>query len=88
MTYRRGWIVVFLFSLSMTSYMDRIALSIAAKPIATEFKLTAVEMGFLFSSFMSTPNTSSSPGCGFRHATKSLGVRFTRSSKLPTVHIN
>ncbi|MBN3785866.1 MFS transporter [Burkholderia sp. Ac-20353] len=52
MSYRRGWIAVFLFSLSMINYMDRIALSIAAKPIASEFKLTAVGMGYLFSSFI------------------------------------
>ena len=52
MSYRRGWIAVFLFSLSMINYMDRIALSIAATPIAHEFKLTAVGMGYLFSSFI------------------------------------
>ncbi|MFK4446835.1 MFS family permease [Caballeronia udeis] len=52
MSYRRGWIAVFLFSLSMINYMDRIALSIAAKPIASEFKLGAVGMGYLFSSFI------------------------------------
>ncbi|BDB20860.1 MFS transporter [Pseudomonas sp. CYM-20-01] len=32
--------------------MDRIALSIAAKPIAEEFHLTSVGMGYLFSSFI------------------------------------
>lgn len=52
MSYRRGWIAVFLFSLSMINYMDRIALSIAAKPIEREFHLTAVGMGYLFSSFI------------------------------------
>lgn len=52
MPYRRGWIALFLFTLSMINYMDRIALSIAAKPIASEFKLTAVGMGYLFSSFI------------------------------------
>lgn len=52
MSYRRGWIALFLFSLSMINYMDRIALSIAARPIASEFKLTAVGMGYLFSSFI------------------------------------
>ena len=52
MSYRRGWIALFLFSLSMINYMDRIALSIAAKPIATEFKLSSVGMGYLFSSFI------------------------------------
>ncbi|SAL52090.1 MFS transporter [Caballeronia peredens] len=52
MSYRRGWIAVFLFTLAMINYMDRIALSIAAKPIAAEFKLSAVGMGYLFSSFI------------------------------------
>lgn len=52
MTYRRGWIAVFLFSLSMINYMDRIALSIAAKPLANEFHLSSVKMGYLFSSFI------------------------------------
>jgi MFS family permease len=52
MSYRRGWIALFLFCLSMINYMDRIALSIAARPIASEFKLTAVGMGYLFSSFI------------------------------------
>jgi MFS family permease len=52
MSYRRGWIAFFLFSLAMINYMDRIALSIAAKPIATEFHLSAISMGYLFSSFI------------------------------------
>jgi ACS family glucarate transporter-like MFS transporter len=52
MSYRRGWIAAFLFSLSLINYMDRIALSIAAGPIAKEFKLDAVGMGYLFSSFI------------------------------------
>jgi MFS family permease len=52
MSNRRGWIAFFLFSLSMINYMDRIALSIAAVPIAAEFHLTSVGMGYLFSSFI------------------------------------
>lgn len=52
MKYRRGWIALFLFVLAMINYMDRIALSIAAKPIAQEFHLDAVGMGYLFSSFI------------------------------------
>ncbi|WAL81233.1 MFS transporter [Pandoraea sp. XJJ-1] len=52
MSYRRGWIAVFLFSLAMINYMDRIALSIAAAPIAAEFHLSTVNMGYLFSSFI------------------------------------
>ncbi|KKJ05942.1 MFS transporter [Burkholderia gladioli] len=52
MPYRRGWIAAFLFSLAMINYMDRIALSIAATPIAKEFGLSTVSMGYLFSSFI------------------------------------
>lgn len=52
MSYRRGWIAVFLFSLTMINYMDRIALSIAAGPIAKEFGLSKISMGYLFSSFI------------------------------------
>lgn len=52
MSIRRGWIALFLFVLAMINYMDRIALSIAAKPIAKEFDLGAVGMGYLFSSFI------------------------------------
>jgi MFS family permease len=52
MSHRRGWIAFFLFCLSMINYMDRIALSIAAKPIAKEFHLTPIGMGYLFSSFI------------------------------------
>lgn len=52
MPYRRAWIAVFLFTLAMINYMDRIALSIAAKPIAAEFNLSSVGMGYLFSSFI------------------------------------
>jgi ACS family glucarate transporter-like MFS transporter len=36
----------------MINYMDRIALSIAAKPIAQEFHLSSVGLGYLFSSFI------------------------------------
>lgn len=49
---RRVWILVFLFFLSSINYVDRVALSVAAKPIATEFGLSPVEMGYLFSSFL------------------------------------
>jgi MFS family permease len=52
MTYRRGWIALFLFSLSTINFMDRIALSIAAKPISVEFGLSAVQMGYLFSAYI------------------------------------
>jgi len=52
MAWRRGWISVFLFTLAMINYVDRVALSVAAKPIAEEFGLSPVAMGYLFSSFL------------------------------------
>ena len=54
MSWRRGWISVFLFTLAMINYVDRVALSVAAKPIAAEFGLSPVWMGYLFSSFLWT----------------------------------
>jgi MFS family permease len=52
--YRRAWICVFLFTLTLINYTDRVALSVAAKPIAAEFHLSPVEMGYLLSSFLWT----------------------------------
>jgi ACS family glucarate transporter-like MFS transporter len=52
--FRRGWIGLFLFTLTMINYIDRIALSFAAKPIAAEFHLSPVALGYLFSSFLWT----------------------------------
>lgn len=54
MAWRRGWISVFLFTLAMINYVDRVALSVAAKPIAEEFGLSPIAMGYLFSSFLWT----------------------------------
>lgn len=54
MAWRRAWISVFLFTLAMINYVDRVALSVAAKPIAAEFDLSPVAMGYLFSSFLWT----------------------------------
>jgi MFS family permease len=52
MNYRRGWVCLFLFLLTTINYADRVALSVAAKPISVEFGLTPVEMGYLLSSFL------------------------------------
>jgi ACS family glucarate transporter-like MFS transporter len=52
--FRRGWIGLFLFTLTMINYIDRIALSFAARPIAAEFHLSSVALGYLFSSFLWT----------------------------------
>jgi MFS family permease len=54
MRYRRWWILLILFLLQTVNYVDRIALSVAAKSIAGEFSLSPVEVGYLFSSFLWT----------------------------------
>jgi MFS family permease len=51
---RRGWIYALLLALVTINYMDRVALSVAAKSIAGEFHLSPVQMGYLFSSFLWT----------------------------------
>jgi len=54
MHYRRGWIALFLFSLAMINYIDRITLSFAIGPISKEYDLDTVTKGYLFSSFLWT----------------------------------
>jgi MFS family permease len=52
--FRRGWIYVLLLALVTINYMDRAALGIVAQAVRGEFKLSPVEMGYLFSSFLWT----------------------------------
>jgi ACS family glucarate transporter-like MFS transporter len=47
-------IYLLLFSMLMINYIDRVTLSVAAKSIATEYGLSPVQMGYLFSSFLWT----------------------------------
>jgi ACS family glucarate transporter-like MFS transporter len=54
MTHRRGWIALLIFLAVIINYMDRIALSVAAKPIVGEFGFSPVQMGYLFSGFLWT----------------------------------
>jgi MFS family permease len=49
---RRSVIALFLFSLTAINYVDRLALSMAARPIAHEFGLSPVAMGYLFASYL------------------------------------
>src|ERR1700728_1843631 len=49
--FRRGWIYALLLALVTINYMDRAALGVVAQAVRTEFKLSPVEMGYLFSSF-------------------------------------
>ncbi|KND57488.1 putative glucarate transporter [Candidatus Burkholderia verschuerenii] len=51
---RRIFIYIFLFSLTSINYIDRVALSVAAQPIAHEFGISPIQMGYLFSSFIWT----------------------------------
>ena len=51
---RRLWVCAFLFTLTTINYADRVALSVAATPVRTEFGLSQVQMGYLLSSFLWT----------------------------------
>ena len=51
---KRFWIALMLFALAMINYIDRVTLSFAAAPIAKEFDLSPVALGYLFSSFLWT----------------------------------
>jgi ACS family glucarate transporter-like MFS transporter len=52
--FRRGWIYVLLLALVTINYMDRSALGVVAQAVRSEFKLSPVQMGYLFSSFLWT----------------------------------
>ncbi len=49
---KRGWIAFFLFSLTTINYIDRLALSLAARPISSAFHLSPVGLGYLFASYL------------------------------------
>jgi len=49
MTHRRVWIALLIFTAVIINYVDRIALSVASKPIAAEFGFSPIQMGYLFS---------------------------------------
>lgn len=49
---KRAWIALFLFSLTAINFIDRLALSMAAKPVAEEFHLSPVQLGYLFSAYL------------------------------------
>jgi MFS family permease len=54
MPYRRGFVTFALFTLALINYVDRTTLSFAADPIAKEYGLDSVALGYLFSSFLWT----------------------------------
>ncbi len=52
MKHRRYWIFIFMFLLATINYVDRIVLSVSSTPIAQEFGIDKVQLGYLFSSFL------------------------------------
>ena len=52
MSYKRGWVALMLFFLTLINYIDRATLSFAIVPISKEFGLSTVAQGYLFSSFI------------------------------------
>jgi ACS family glucarate transporter-like MFS transporter len=52
MTRRRYWVFLLLFLFNAIAYVDRVNMSVAGKPIAHEFGLSPVALGYLFSSFL------------------------------------
>src|SRR2546429_7925466 len=51
-TRRRYWVFFLLFLFNLIAYVDRVNMSVAGKPIAQEFGLPPVALGYLFSSFL------------------------------------
>ena len=51
-TRRRYWVFFLLFLFSGIAYVDRVNMSVAGKPIAHEFGLSPIALGYLFSSFL------------------------------------
>ncbi len=51
-THRRYWVFCLLFLFSGIAYLDRVNMSVAGKPIAHEFGLSPIALGYLFSSFL------------------------------------
>jgi MFS family permease len=51
-THRRYWVFLLLFLFSGIAYLDRVNMSVAGKPIAHEFGLSPIALGYLFSSFL------------------------------------
>jgi ACS family glucarate transporter-like MFS transporter len=51
-SHRRYWVFFLLFLFNAIAYVDRVNMSVAGKPIAHEFGLSPVALGYLFSSFL------------------------------------
>jgi ACS family glucarate transporter-like MFS transporter len=48
-THRRYWAFFLLFLFSGIAYLDRVNMSVAGNPIAWEFGLSPIALGYLFS---------------------------------------
>src|SRR3569623_2493318 len=51
---RRYCVYVGLFVLMFINYLDRVNLSVAAKPLAESYGLSPIDMGYIFSAFLWT----------------------------------
>ncbi|MGH7030103.1 MAG: MFS transporter, partial [Stellaceae bacterium] len=51
-TRRRYWVFFLLFLFNVIAYVDRVNMSVAGQPIANEFGLSPIALGYLFSSFL------------------------------------
>jgi MFS family permease len=51
-SHRRYWVFFLLFLFNAIAYVDRVNMSVAGKPIAHEFELSPIALGYLFSSFL------------------------------------
>ena len=51
-SHRRYWVFFLLFLFNGIAYLDRVNMSVAGKPIAHEFGLSPIALGYLFSSFL------------------------------------
>src|ERR1700679_2781186 len=52
--HRRYWVYFLLFCLATINFIDRVVISIDAQPIAKEFGLSSIALGYLFSSYLWT----------------------------------
>ena len=52
MTHRRYWVYFLLFLFNVICYLDRINMSVAGRPVAQDFGLSPIQLGYLFSSFL------------------------------------
>jgi sugar phosphate permease len=51
-SHRRYWVFFLLFLFNAIAYVDRVNMSVAGEPIAHEFGLSPIALGYLFSSFL------------------------------------